>query len=132
MGSADTVTALDHVVVRAGDADRAVALYGARLGLDFRLDRSNPLWGARLLFFRCGTSVIEISAPLGAANAGSSDRLDGLAWRVPDPEAGRARLSAVGFDVSDVRKGRKPGTAVFTLRSGVVGAPSLLIGPLEG
>ena len=127
----DAVNALDHVVIRAGDADRAVALYGARLGLDFRLDRSNPQWGARLLFFRCGESVIEISAPLGAGDTPASDRLDGLAWRVTDPVATRSRLLGEGFDVSEVRKGRKPGTAVFTLRSGLVGAPSLLIGPSE-
>ncbi|MDN5718251.1 MAG: hypothetical protein L0G89_13575, partial [Janibacter sp.] len=31
--------ALDHVVVRTGDAERAAADHGARLGLDLRLDR---------------------------------------------------------------------------------------------
>jgi hypothetical protein len=47
---------------------------------------------------------------------------------VRDPAAARARLAAAGFDVSDVRPGRKPGTSVFTVRSGVPGAPSLFIG----
>ena len=125
----DQVSALDHVVIRTRNADRTVALYGARLGLDFKLDRSNPQWGARLLFFRCGQSVIESSAPLTGDEAATPDRLDGLAWRVADPIKAQARLTGAGFDVSQVRKGRKPGTAVFTLRSGVVGAPSLLIGP---
>ncbi len=41
--------------------------------------------------------------------------------------AARERLASAGFDVSEVRKGRKPGTAVFTVRSGVAGAPSLVL-----
>ena len=43
-GTADAATSdiagLDHVVVRTQDAERAVALYGGRLGLDLRLDRA--------------------------------------------------------------------------------------------
>ncbi len=124
-----TVIALDHAVVATPSADRAAALYGARLGLDFRLDRANPQWGSRLLFFRCGHSVIEVSADLQAPTSDAPDRLTGLAWRVDDPDAARARIAAAGFDVSEVRTGRKPGTRVFTVRAGVVGAPALMIGP---
>ena len=123
----DCVHALDHVVIDTPNPDRAVALYGARLGLDFRLDRSNPDWGSRLLFFRCGAAVVEIGASLKAPVTDAPDRLSGLAWRVANPQAAQARLAAAGFDVSEVRKGRKPGTFVFTVRSGVVGAPSLMI-----
>jgi catechol 2,3-dioxygenase-like lactoylglutathione lyase family enzyme len=121
------VAGLDHVVVATPDPDRAASLYGARLGLDLRLDRSNAQWGSRLMFFRCGDLVVEIGARLGAAPAGGPDKLSGLAWRVADPNAAQARLAAAGFDVSEVRTGRKPGTEVFTLRSGVAGAPSLMI-----
>ncbi|HZZ36329.1 MAG TPA: VOC family protein [Caulobacteraceae bacterium] len=124
---ADCVHALDHVVINTPNPDRALALYGARLGLDFRLERSNPQWGSRLLFFRCGDSVVEIGASLKAPMSDGPDRLSGLAWRVADPNAAQARLASAGFDVSEVRKGRKPGTAVFTVRSGVAGAPSLII-----
>ena len=61
---AASITALDHVVVRTPNPDRAVALYAGRLGLDLRLDRSNPDWGSRLLFFRCGDLVVEIAHDL--------------------------------------------------------------------
>jgi catechol 2,3-dioxygenase-like lactoylglutathione lyase family enzyme len=124
---ADCVHALDHVVINTANPDRAVALYGARLGLDFRLDRSNPEWGSRLMFFRCGGAVVEIGASLKTPVSDAPDRLSGLAWRVADPHAAQARLAAAGFDVSEVRKGRKPGTHVFTVRKGVPGAPSLVI-----
>ena len=123
----DGVNALDHVVINTPNPDRALALYGARLGLDFRLDRSNPQWGSRLMFFRCGGAVVEIGARIDAPASDGPDRLTGLAWRIADPDAAQGRLAAAGFDVSEVRKGRKPGTKVFTVRSGIPGAPSLML-----
>ncbi len=123
----DAVQALDHVVINTPNPDRAVALYGARLGLDFRLDRSNPQWGSRLMFFRCGGAVVEIGARIGGEISNDPDKLSGLAWRVTDPDAAQARIAKAGFDVSEVRSGRKPGTKVFTVRSGVPGAPTLML-----
>ena len=123
------VIALDHAVVATSNADRAAALYGARLGLDFRLDRANPQWGSRLLFFRCGDAVIEVSVDLKNPTSAAPDRLTGLAWRVANPDAAQARIAAAGFDVSPVRTGRQPGARVFTVRSGVPGAPTLIVGP---
>jgi catechol 2,3-dioxygenase-like lactoylglutathione lyase family enzyme len=124
----DCPHALDHVVIRTPDPERAVALYGGRLGLDLRLDRANPQWGARQLFFRCGGTVVEIAADLKAPVSDGPDQITGLAWRVADPPAAQARLAASGLDVSPVRSGRKPGTTVFTVRSGVPGAPALMLG----
>ena len=122
------IHALDHAVVNTANADRAAALYGARLGLDFRLDRTNPQWNSRLLFFRCGDAVIEVAADLKEPLSEAPDRLSGLAWRVADADAAQARLAGAGFDVSAVRVGRKPGTRVCTVRSGVPGAPTLIVG----
>jgi catechol 2,3-dioxygenase-like lactoylglutathione lyase family enzyme len=124
----DRIVGLDHVVIRTGDPERAIALYGARLGLDFRLDRSNPAWGSRLLFFRCGDAVVEIATGLEPARSDAPDVLSGLAFRAAAPDAVRERLARAGFDVSEARAGRKPGTRVFTLRSGLIGAPALVIG----
>jgi catechol 2,3-dioxygenase-like lactoylglutathione lyase family enzyme len=118
---------LDHIVIQTTDAERAVALYGGRLGLDLRLDRTNEQWGARQLFFRCGTQVVEIGASLKTPPDGSTDRFGGLAWRVRDPEGARARIAAAGIDASEVRQGRKLGTQVFTVRSGTGGVPTLML-----
>ncbi|HEX6080455.1 MAG TPA: VOC family protein [Methylomirabilota bacterium] len=121
------VSGLDHVVIRTPDPERATALYGARLALDMRLDRSNEAWGARLLFFRCGDLIVEVAHDLNAGVGAGPDRLWGLSWRVPDAQATRARLAAAGLDVSEVRAGRKPGTRVLTLRDGSCGVPTLLL-----
>lgn len=123
------VSGLDHVVIRTPDPERAAALYGARLALDMRLDRSNPAWGARLMFFRCGDLVVEIAHDSNAGVSGGPDRLWGLSWRVPDGDAARERLHAAGLDVSEVRPGRKPGTRVFTVRDGTCGVPTLVLQP---
>lgn len=126
-GEAAAVTQLDHVVIHTSNPDRALAIYGAKLGLDLRLDRSNADWGVRQLFFRCGDAVVEMGASLKTPVSDAPDRFGGLAWRVADPDAVQARIAAAGFDVSDVRSGRKPGTKVFTVRSGVPAAPALMI-----
>ena len=127
-----SITALDHVVVSTPDPERAAALYGARLGLDMALDRSNADWG-RLMFFRCGDLIVEISHRPGKPAAGAQeklyDKLRGLCWRVADIDATHARLTADGVDVSEVRTGRKPGTRVMTVRNGTCGVPTLLVQP---
>jgi catechol 2,3-dioxygenase-like lactoylglutathione lyase family enzyme len=118
---------LDHVVVGTPNPDRAMALYGARLGLDLRLDRSNPAWGSRLLFFRCGDLVIEIGASLKTPLSEQPDRLGGLAWRPADAAAVHARLAGAGLNISERRKGRKPGSEVFTVRDQTCGVPTIVI-----
>jgi len=121
------ISELDHVVIHTANCDRALALYGAKLGLDLRLDRSNPDWGVRQLFFRCGSAVVEFGASLKEPVSDKPDAFGGLAWRTPDAVAAQARIAAAGFDVSEARKGRKPGTQVFTVRAGVPAAPALVI-----
>jgi catechol 2,3-dioxygenase-like lactoylglutathione lyase family enzyme len=124
--------ALDHLVVRTPSPDRAIALFAGRLGLDLRLDRANPDWGARLMFFRCGDLVIEAVHDLKHGPGEDADRLWGLSWRVGDIGSAHARLRARGVEVSDVRGGRRPGTQVFTVRAGCAGVPTLVIGQVRG
>ncbi len=116
---------LDHIVIRTPDAERAAALYGARLGLDMRLDRE--VAGRRLMFFRCGDSVVEIIQDDTLVDG--RDTLWGLSWRVADAGSESERLVRAGFSVSGVRMGMKPGTRVFTVRDKTCGVPTLMIEP---
>jgi catechol 2,3-dioxygenase-like lactoylglutathione lyase family enzyme len=122
------VTGLDHVVVRTTHPNRAAALYGARLGLDMRLDRTEPKWGARLMFFRAGDLIVEVVHNLNEEASDKPDQLWGLSWRAANIEAANVRLKAANFDVSEIRPGRKPGTRVFTVRNNTLGVPTLIIG----
>ena len=126
---ASAVASLDHVVIRSRNPERAVALYAGRLGLSLRLDRTEPKWGARLLFFRCGDLIVEVAHDLEVGVGEGPDRLFGLSWRVPDVTRAHARLRAGGVDVSNIRAGRRPHTKVFTAKSHTAGVPTLMIGP---
>jgi catechol 2,3-dioxygenase-like lactoylglutathione lyase family enzyme len=125
------VIGLDHVVIRTTHPNRAAALYGARLGLDMRLDRTEPKWGARLMFFRAGDLIVEVVHNLADESSDAPDRLWGLSWRVANADAANARLKSSGLDVSEIRPGRKSGTRVFTVRNHTLGIPTLMIEPAE-
>ena len=127
---AASITSLDHVVIRSPNPERAIALYAGRLGLDLRLDRSNPDWGSRLLFFRCGDLVVEIAHDLKAGMSDAPDQLWGLSWRVPDIAKANERLKKAGVEVSKPRNGRRPGTQVFSVQSHTANVPTIVIGGL--
>ena len=127
---AASITALDHVVIRTPNPERAIALYAGRLGLDLRLDRSNPDWGSRLLFFRCGDLVVEMAHDLKKGVSDAPDELWGLSWRTPDITRCNERLKKAGVEVSAPREGRRPGTQVFTVQSHTANVPTIVIGGL--
>lgn len=116
---------IDHVVIRTHNPDRALALFGARLGLDLRLDRTN--YGTRFLFFRCGDLVVEVVQPSADPVSAEPNHFNGLAWRSPTLSADHARLAAAGVPVSELRTGRKPGTQLFTVRENAALVPSIFI-----
>lgn len=125
--AAAPVDVLDHLVVATPDPDRTAALYGARLGLDMKLDRTIDALGTRFLFFRVGGLVFEVIHRLKDGRGDGPDKVFGVSWRVADIAATQARLKQAGFEVSELREGRKPGTRVFTVRTGTFGVPTIVI-----
>lgn len=128
---AATVFGLDHTVIQTREPEAAIALYGEKLGLRLALDREFPQWDSRLLFFRAADITVEVAAQLGPdAKPRDGDELWGLSWRVRDADAAAARMAEAGIDVSEVRKGRKPGTKVFTVHGPTHGVPTLVKQPV--
>ncbi len=123
----DAISGLDHVVINTANPDRAAALYGARLGLRMALDRSNPDWDMRLLFFRIGGLTVELAHKLSAGPGNQPDKLWGLSWKTSDIEATHARMMASDFAVTSIRPGRRAGTRVFSVRDKTMGVPTLVI-----
>lgn len=122
------VQSLDHIVIQTQDPERAIAHYGARLGLRFALDRTIEAFHTRFLFFRIGGLTLEVIQKIDQTPEPSGpDAFWGLTWSTDDLEAAHVRLSKQGLDVSEIRKGRKAGSRVFTLRSGTLGVPTLYI-----
>ena len=119
---------LDHLVINTPNPDRAIAHYGARLGLRFALDRTEEKWGARFMFFKIGDVVLEVIHRLGQNHDPSGDdHIWGLTWKVDDLEAAHKRLASKGVKTSEIRTGRKPGTRVFTVKSHTAGVPTLIL-----
>lgn len=131
-GAADTVASLDHVVINTANPDRAAALYGARLGLRLALDRSNPDWDMRLMFFRLGGLTVELAHKLTGGIGNQPDKLWGLSWKVPDIDAAHARLLAENLPVTSIRAGRRAGTKVFSVRDRTMNVPTLVIAENAG
>lgn len=123
-----SASALDHLVINTPNPERAVANYGARLGLRFALDRTAEQWKTRFLFFRLGGLTLEVINRLGAdQDTDGPDHIWGLTWETDDLAAAHARLVGAGLDVSEIRTGRKPGSEVFTVRNGTQNVPTLFI-----
>jgi catechol 2,3-dioxygenase-like lactoylglutathione lyase family enzyme len=130
-----TVHALDHAVVQSTDGDATRELFGGGLGLRLAVDKAFPDWAVRLLFFRIGGVTVEVACSLPGVEKSAAmpvtetdrDRLFGMSYRVRSIEAARERLARASVDVSEVRSGRRPGTRVFTVRSGTCGVPTLIL-----
>jgi catechol 2,3-dioxygenase-like lactoylglutathione lyase family enzyme len=123
-----TNIAVDHLVLRAVDADRCIALFNGELGIRLALDQDVPEWGGRMLFFRAGKLTLEVIANQ-AADSAEANTFWGMTFQVPDIDAMAAKLAAAGVELSAVRKGRKPGTRVATVHSHCLGLPTLLLQP---
>src|SRR5262249_362622 len=91
------------------------------------LDRTNPDWGSRLLFFRCGGVRVEIGHSLAKGVSDEPDGLSGLAWQVGDATLAQQRLQASGVQTSDAKKGRRPRSQVLTVRSSTCGVPTIFL-----
>ena len=75
---ASPITGLDHVVIATTQSDRAMALYGAKLGLEMVRDLNRPDWNARLMFFRCGDLIFEVMQRLDRPVSDKPDQPWGL------------------------------------------------------
>lgn len=127
-GPEGAVEAVDHVVIMTGDATGAVRLYRDRLGIRLALDKTLEKPPVRLLFFRLGGVTIECAVPEAARERlGDRDRFWGISYRVAEIGSAHARLTASGFDVSEVRAGLRPGTRVLSVRGGTHGVATLFV-----
>ncbi len=124
----DCVHTMDHFVIATPNIERTLSHYGARLGLDLRLDRTHPEWGVHFLFFKTGGLIFEIVNRLNEdRDPSKDDSIFGLTWTVKNLEAAHTRLGKAGLNISEIRKGRKPGSQVFTVGDGTFNVPTLFI-----
>ena len=120
-----SINKLDHVVVNTNDPEGFIEIYRDVYGLRLALDQTVEKWGGRMLFFRVNKTTIEVIARKNDDEI--EDTLWGLAWEVESLEKTHERLAGNGFEISDIKEGRKPNTLVSTVKSDTFGIPTLLI-----
>ena len=118
---------LDHVVVNTNDTHGFIDLYKDIFGIRLSLDQFVEKWGGRMLFFRLNKTTIEVIGKDNQDDEDPEDSLWGLAWTVKDLEKAHKRLTSEGVEVTPIKKGRKPGTLVCTVKSHTRNVPTLLI-----
>ena len=116
---------LDHVVINTNDPEGIISLYRDIFGIRLALDQSVKQWGGRMLFFRLNHTTLEVIAK--EDDKEPRDSFWGLAWVVQDIEVTYKRLVSEGFEVTKIKKGRKPKTLVATVKSHTCNIPTLLI-----
>ena len=114
---------IQYLEIVTKDVDAVCATYAQLHGVTFG-DGDAGLGGARTAALPDG-GLLGVRAPMHEAE----EPVVRPYLLVDDVEAAARRLGAAGFDVSDVRSGAKPGTAVCTLRGEPAGVATLLIGP---
>ena len=115
--------ALDHLVLTTNKSDDLIDLYEKELGIRLALDQFVEKWGGRMLFFRTGQATIEVIDNKVEGN----DQFWGLAWKTKDIRKKREYLVENGFNVSDVKDGRKKDTLVATVKFDEIKIPTLLV-----
>ena len=96
---------LDHVVLRVGDLDRAIAFYQMVLGMHIERQLEQP----KLVQLRAGASLIDlVPAPAspGAVEGAAGRNMDHFAVRVEEFDAAAlaAHLRRHGIEVGEVRE----------------------------
>ncbi|MEM9225968.1 MAG: VOC family protein [Pseudomonadota bacterium] len=124
----EMITRLDTLTLMTGAPERTQSLYEGQIGL--RLALSRTFDKTSIQFFKAGRITLEMVHR--GAQAGDEDRIWGLVWGARDLDAVHARLSAAGLTLNEIRGGMKPGTRVFTAKSGTQGIPTLFIAASKG
>jgi len=77
------------------------------------------------MFFRIGGVTIEIVEDTKI----DKNSYSGIGWHCDSISLNHKRLSKRGFNISPIRKGRKEGTLVSTIKDAPLSVPTIIIGP---
>ena len=121
------ILSIDHLVLLSNDLNDCIQEFGTnRLGIRLALDKTEPKWGGRMLFFRVGKFTLEIIQN-NSSDSQIKDYFWGIAYLCSDIEFTIKNLQEKGVVFSSIREGRKKGTLVATVKSHNLGLPTLLI-----
>ena len=123
--ASEGIKSINQVVIKTKDSDKIINLFKENMKIRLALDKTFKEWSGRMLFFRINGITIEV---VEGDNLEDSNDYYGIGWHTDDFRRCYKSLVNNGFDLSKIRKGRKSGTLVSTLKNPILGIPTILIG----
>ncbi len=122
----DTISKFNQIIIYTPDIEYLRDLFAEKLGIRLALDKVFNFGekDIRMMFFRIGDVTLEV-----IENPDSESlSFGGVGWHSENISKCHKRLIDSNFDLSELRKGRKPGTIVATIRNAPLKMPTIIIG----
>ena len=122
----DTISKFNQIIIYTPDIEYLRDLFTEKLGIRLALDKVFNFGekDIRMMFFRIGGVTLEV-----IENPDSESlSFGGVGWHSENISKCHKRLIDSNFDLSEIRKGRKPGTIVATIRNAPLKIPTIIIG----
>ena len=122
----DTISKFNQIIIYTPDVEYLRNLFTEKLGIRLALDKIFNFGekDIRMMFFRIGGVTLEV-----IENPDSKSlSYGGVGWHSENIYKCHKRLIDSNFELSEIRKGRKPGTVVATIRNAPLKMPTIIIG----
>ncbi|MEC7890655.1 MAG: hypothetical protein VX775_02675, partial [Pseudomonadota bacterium] len=122
----DTISKFNQIIIYTPDVEYLRNLFTEKLGIRLALDKIFNFGekDIRMMFFRIGGVTLEV-----IENPDSKSlSYGGVGWHSENISKCHKRLIDSNFELSEIRKGRKPGTVVATIRNAPLKMPTIIIG----
>ena len=122
----DTISKFNQIIIYTPDVEYLRNLFTEKLGIRLALDKIFNFGekDIRMMFFRIGSVTLEV-----IENPDSKSlSYGGVGWHSENIYKCHKRLIDSNFELSEIRKGRKPGTVVATIRNAPLKMPTIIIG----
>ena len=121
-----TISKFNQIIIYTPDIEYLKDLFANKLGIRLALDKIFNFGekDIRMMFFRIGGVTLEVIENYDS----KSLSYGGVGWNSESISKCHKRLIDSNFDMSEVRKGRKPGTIVSTIRNAPLLIPTIIIG----
>ena len=119
--ASEGIKSINQVVIKTKDPDKIINLFKENMKIRLALDKTFKEWSGRMLFFRINGITIEV---VEGDNLEDFNDYYGIGWHTDDFRRCYKSLVNNGFDLSKIRKGRKPGTLVSTLKKSYTWYPN--------
>ena len=122
----DAISKFNQIIIYTPDVEYLRNLFTEKLGIRLALDKIFNFGekDIRMMFFRIGGVTLEV-----IENPDSKSlSYGGVGWHSENISKCHKRLIDSNFELSEIRKGRKPGTVVATIRNAPLKMPTIIIG----